>query len=144
MPIDMSNLAAEGLLKSFKLRLTPCRHEVISLFINVDYALSNSTLEEKVGKDYDRVTIYRTLRTFLDKGIIHKVLDDEGTPKYALCREKCDAHDHNHDHVHFKCLACGETNCIESVVIPKLKLPEGYQYNEANVLLQGVCKECNS
>jgi Fur family ferric uptake transcriptional regulator len=115
---------------------------VLNFFLEANHALSNAAIEDKLNKNYDRVTIYRTLKSFQDKGIIHRVLDDEGSPKYALCRHECDAHAHKHNHVHLKCSQCGETNCIESVEVPPITLPEGYSYREADVLLQGVCKNC--
>ncbi len=128
-------------LKDHKLRTTSCREDVLETFLNREMALSHGDLESALGDRFDRVTIYRTLKTFLEKGILHKVLDDEGT-RYALCRERCTEHDHHHDHVHFKCNACGQTNCLENLHVPAVKLPEGYRIQEVNLLIQGLCAEC--
>lgn len=130
-------------LKIFDLRHTNGREEVLNLFLEADHALSHGDIEMGLGPDHDRVTIYRTLRTFLDKGILHKVLDDGGNPKYALCRETCAQGHHHHDHVHFKCADCGQTTCLDQVHIPSVALPEGYSRKEMNLLIQGVCSECN-
>ena len=110
-----------------------------------EYAQSQGDIEQKLSKQFDRVTIYRTLKSFLGSGIIHKVLDDEGGVKYALCKELChhtDGHVHQHDHVHFKCLSCGHTTCLEEVEIPKIELPEGYSKQDSNLLIQGICGNC--
>ncbi len=133
--------ASETLLRDFKLRSTPNRHEILLLFLRKDYALSHGDIEKAVDSSLDRVTLYRTLKTFLDKGLIHKVLDDEGSLKYALCKEACSTEGHHHDHVHFKCTKCGQTNCL-NVAIPPIKLPTGYQPTEQNLLIQGVCDQC--
>lgn len=130
-------------LKNFDLRHTQGREEVLTLFLGSDHALAHSDIETGLGPDHDRVTIYRTLRTFLDKGILHKVLDDSGNPKYALCRETCAQGHHHHDHVHFKCEDCGQTTCLEQVHIPAVSLPQGYSRKEMNLLIQGICQECN-
>lgn len=130
-------------LKEFNLRLTAGREQVLNLFLNADHALANSDVEIGLGPDHDRVTVYRTLRTFLDSGLLHKVLDDEGGTKYALCREKCADGHHHHDHVHFKCEACGQTTCLDEVRIPAVSLPDGYDRKEMNLLIQGVCQDCN-
>jgi Fur family ferric uptake transcriptional regulator len=130
------------LLKTFRLRSTPTRQEILHLFIKKDYALSHSDIENEIADDIDRVTVYRTLKTFTDRGLIHKVLDDEGSLKYALCSEACSATQHRHDHVHFKCTVCGQTNCLE-VEIPRIKLPEGYIAKEVNLLIQGTCQNCS-
>lgn len=129
-------------LKSFNLRHTNGREEVLELFLQAGHALSHGDIEHGLGPDHDRVTIYRTLRTFLDKGILHKVLDDEGNPKYAMCRDNCAHGHHHHDHVHFKCEACGQTTCLDQVLIPEVSLPMGYAPKELNLLIQGVCSDC--
>jgi Fur family ferric uptake transcriptional regulator len=135
------NQISNRLLKDFKLRTTPTREEILHLFLKKDYALSHSDIEQEIADDLDRVTVYRTLKTFLDKGLIHKVLDDEGSLKYALCNEACSTAEHRHEHVHFKCTRCGQTNCL-NVDIPVVKLPKGYKPKEVNLLIQGVCPHC--
>lgn len=134
------NAGSEQLLRNFRLRLTPTRQEILHLFLNTNYALSYGDIEKEI-REFDRVTVYRTLKTFLDKGLIHKVLDDEGSLKYALCNDACNNTGHHHDHVHFKCMKCGQTNCV-NVDIPAVKLPKGYVAKEMNLLIQGVCDLC--
>lgn len=132
------------LLKDFRLRTTQTRQEILHLFLRRDYALSHGDIEKEVDSSLDRVTVYRTLKTFLDKGLIHKVLDDEGSLKYALCNEACSVAGHHHNHVHFKCTKCGQTNCLTNVEIPVVKLPKGYKSKEINLLIQGVCEDCSA
>jgi Fur family ferric uptake transcriptional regulator len=129
-------------LKEHHLRTTTCREDVLSAFIARKTALSHGDLESTLGENYDRVTIYRTLKTFLEKGIIHKVLDDEGL-RYALCSDHCSDDKHQHDHVHFKCNQCGQTNCLENIHIPSIALPKGYKPGVFNLLIQGTCPACN-
>lgn len=139
------NTATRQTLKLFSLRQTDCREDVLDILLNHDFALSHGDIEGQLSDKFDRVTVYRTLKTFLDKGLIHKVLDDEGTTKYALCRDNChtEDHKHHHDHVHFKCNICGHTTCLDHVLIPALNLPSGYQRIETSLLVQGVCAVCN-
>jgi Fur family transcriptional regulator, ferric uptake regulator len=134
--------ASVELLKKFDLRLTSCREDILEEFILKTAALSHSYLENQVGNHYDRVTIYRTLKTFVEKGLIHKIPDDDGGIKYALCQQECNHKKHNHDHVHFKCNECGDTTCISSLNIPEIILPEGYIRQDVNMLVQGICAAC--
>lgn len=129
------------ILKDFKLRSTPHRIAILHAFLHRNYALSHGDIEREIPENLDRVTVYRTLKTFLDKGLIHKVLDDEGSLKYALCKEACTIANHQHNHVHFKCTKCGQTNCL-NIEIPSIKLPKGYRSKEVNLLIQGVCENC--
>ncbi|MDQ3393462.1 MAG: transcriptional repressor [Bacteroidota bacterium] len=137
------NIQTKDLLKEFDLRTTSCRTEILSLFMEKVHALSHSDIEHTLSESHDRVTVYRTLKTFLDKGILHKVLDDSGSAKYALCKDSCTMEDHNHEHVHFKCLKCGMTNCLDNVEVPAITLPSGYKAIETNLLVQGTCNSCN-
>jgi Fur family ferric uptake transcriptional regulator len=134
--------ADEQILKDFRLRKTSSRSDILHLFIAHPYALSYSDIEKEVAASYDRVTVYRTLKTFLDKGVVHKVLDDAGCLKYALCKDHCTSGEHHHEHVHFKCVNCGQTNCLEDVKIPAVQLPKGYRARELNLLIQGSCSKC--
>ncbi len=142
----MDTKAIKHTLKAYSLRQTECREEILAIFLNKAHALAHADVETQMSEKFDRVTVYRTLKTFLDKGLIHKVLDDEGSIKYALCKDNChqDDHHHHHDHVHFKCSSCGLTTCLDHVVIPAVVLPEGYKRVETNLLVQGVCKDCNA
>ncbi len=130
-------------LAAFSLRNTPCREAVLGAFEEAGYALSQGDIEQRLLSHFDRVTIYRTLKTFLTSGMIHKVLDDVGGIKYALCKTVCQHEGHQHDHVHFKCIQCGQTTCLETVHIPNIPLPEHFIKQESNLLIQGICKPCS-
>lgn len=136
------NKSEAQILRNFQLRSTNSRSAILELFVQHKHALSYSDIEREVAESFDRVTVYRTLKTFLDKGLVHKVLDDGGSLKYALCTDNCSNDAHHHDHVHFKCTRCGQTNCIDDVEVPPVKLPAGYKATEINLLIQGVCKQC--
>ena len=130
------------ILRDHKLKSTACRQDVLGELLANDHALSHADIEVAVSDQYDRVTLYRTLKTFQEKGIIHKVLDDAGTAKYAPCHH-CTTEVHHHEHVHFKCNKCGNTVCIEDVNIPQIELPEGFSVGERNLLISGTCNICN-
>ncbi|HYG39297.1 MAG TPA: transcriptional repressor [Cytophagales bacterium] len=131
------------ILKDYNLRQTDCRNEILDVFLDKGFALSHGDVEEKISEEFDRVTVYRTLKTFVERGIIHKVLDDSGSIKYALCNDHCTTDQHHHEHVHFKCVNCGQTNCIEDIEVPQINLPKGYTSLETNLLIQGICEKCS-
>jgi Fur family ferric uptake transcriptional regulator len=130
------------LLQRRQLRLTACRISVVHNLLEQKNAISQPELENEL-QDFDRVTLYRTLHTFLEKGIIHQIYDDSGVIKYALCTEHCD-HDHLHqdEHVHFKCMLCKQITCVDSVSIPTIQLPQVYTFVDANFLVRGICSGC--
>ncbi|MCE7994120.1 MAG: transcriptional repressor [Roseivirga sp.] len=132
------------LLKDHSLRLTQSRSDIISIFLERDVAISHGDIEFAMDGKYDRVTIYRTLKSFLESGLIHKVLDDNGGARYALCDDACADGDHRHDHIHFKCSNCERTTCLDGVFIPHVKLPKGFEAAESNYLITGVCDKCSA
>lgn len=135
----------EETLKKVGLRLTDTRKAVLSLFIDANKALSHSDLEEKLA-DCDKVTLYRTLSSFLEKDLIHKILNPDGVAFFALCKHHehtHHAHTHLHNHGHFVCKICKETRCIEDfeIEIPTNLLLNS-QIDEISVVLQGTCSNC--
>ena len=136
-------MKAEGILEKFRLKHTPLRKQMLSQFIDSDSALSHKDIEDKLAIDFDRVTIYRNLKSFEQKGIIHLVRSDQNVAMYALCHEDCSDHKHEDSHVHFKCNICEKTFCLEEVQIPNIHLPKGYSINELSYLVIGKCDDCN-
>ena len=143
----------EALLKTHNLRITPIRKKILNLLEDTPYAITHSQLEDILGKEFDRVTTYRTLHTFEEKHLIHRILNDTGAWAYALCRT-CDhnhehedekAHHHvQHNHVHFKCEQCQNTVCLDNTAIPIINLPSGYKAQEWQMLVLGICPSCQA
>ncbi|UXP31464.1 transcriptional repressor [Reichenbachiella agarivorans] len=130
------------LLKKHQLRVTDCRLDVLSLFQASEHALTSRFLEHELTA-YDRVTLYRTLNSFIESGLLHKIPDDSGMARYGVCDHHCDSEEHRHDHLHFKCDACGHVDCLSSYHVPKVQIP-GFLIKEANMILNGLCQSCNS
>jgi Fur family ferric uptake transcriptional regulator len=130
------------LLRASKLSITDTRVKILELFMNSNGALEHSSFEKLAGQTFDRVTVYRTLQTFLDKGIIHSIPTTDTSIRYALCKSDCSEHDHHDHHVHFKCEECGTTTCLEDTDVPEIHLPKGYAMHNIDVVVSGVCKQC--
>ena len=129
------------LLKSHQLRVTDVRKSCIRLLQKTTSAMSSSELEKELD-GVDRITLYRTLLSFEECGLIHHSVDASGQKKYALCSDHCDEHEHHDNHVHFHCSSCGETECLDNEVPTDIKLPKGYQINDVQFNVMGVCAKC--
>ncbi len=131
------------LLKEHRLRITQTRQQVLSQFLAAgNHALANADIESQL-EDIDRITLYRTLKTFEESGLIHGTVDAKGKQKYALCTD-CDEHHHSDNHPHFHCSVCGQTTCLETVGVPPVKVPTGYQVSDLQIVLSGVCIRCTA
>jgi Fur family ferric uptake transcriptional regulator len=129
-------------LKRHQLSLTASRKKILQLFLQQHGALAHADLEIRTEEKFDRVTIYRTLQTFVDKGIIHTIPTSDNSVRYALCKDECSEGHHQDHHVHFVCDNCGNTYCLDDVVTPDIKLPKGYTAAHVEVLVRGICKKC--
>jgi Fur family ferric uptake transcriptional regulator len=132
-------------LNRFKLRNTEIRREILTLFLETEYALSHQYIEKKLSTKFDRVTLYRTLKSFEENGLIHRIANDTDTIEYALCKDDCHEqnHKHNDNHAHFRCEKCLKTYCLEHVGIPDLHIPNGFNAQEFQLLVSGICAKCN-
>ena len=138
--MDYSEL--KRILREHELRITDCRVDVLSAFVTSGHAMSTKELESSFSK-YDRVTLYRTLHSFVEKGILHSIPDDSGFARYGVCHETCDPENHKHDHIHFKCEKCGNIECLPRHHAPAVRVP-GYIINDVNLIINGICADCNS
>jgi Fur family transcriptional regulator, ferric uptake regulator len=130
------------ILKKANLKVTPLRKDVLEVIYSSSSAVGNEDLEAALY-DFDRITLYRTLKSFEEKGLIHKINALDGQSMYAQCHNCIEHHAHKHDsHLHFQCTSCNKTFCIENVQIPTFTLP-GYAIADQNITLSGLCKVCN-
>ncbi len=120
---------------------TAMRELVFTILASEDRAISLSDLEEKFDKS-DRVTLYRTLKTFEEKKLIHSIYDGSGAIKYALCKETCECNPEDL-HVHFFCTKCEHTYCLNDIPIPSFSLPDNFKLETVNMLVKGICAKCS-
>src|SRR3954449_7294687 len=115
------------ILKKSGLSLTDSRKRILHLFLENTNALAHADIERLSGDQFDRVTIYRTLQTFVEKGIIHTIPTADNAVRYALCQSECSAGHHHDEHVHFVGDVCGTTYCLQHTAIPQMQLPIGFK-----------------
>lgn len=129
-------------LSSNNIRPTAMRLLVLEVLNAQQTTVSLSDLENTFEKS-DRITLYRTIKTFQEKGLVHSIDDGTGAPKYALCEEGCNCEIERDLHVHFHCRKCGETYCLPKYKIPDIALPEKFIPEEASLVVKGVCGKCS-
>lgn len=130
------------ILKKNQLSVTSSRERILQLFLEQEGALAHGDIERRAGEKFDRVTVYRTLQVFVEKGIVHTIPTADNSILYALCKDNCEAGHHHDHHVHFECDHCGTTYCLDDVVTPDIKLPVGYSSEQIDVVVKGRCKAC--
>ena len=130
------------ILKQSGLSVTESRKKILDLFLESDGALAHADIEKNTSTTFDRVTVYRTLQTFVEKGIIHQIPTTDNSILYALCKHNCEQGQHHDDHVHFICSNCDKTICLDEVTVPEVKLPKNFTKQQSAMVVTGVCEDC--
>ncbi|MEX0823513.1 MAG: transcriptional repressor [Balneolaceae bacterium] len=133
----------EQKLQSRNIQPTAVRIRVLDVLEQQGKAVSLSDMEDFLGKS-DRTTLYRTLKTFRDHGLVHEIHDNSGNTKFALCRDDCTCSYPDDMHVHFYCSVCDKTYCFNDLSIPEVALPDSFTPDTANFVINGLCPDCTS
>ncbi len=127
------------LLKSKGLRVTPQRYAV---YAHLCARSDHPTVEEimiSLNKDFpvsSQATIYATLETLRQVGLVREVLLEEGVCRYDANMEP---------HHHFRCRLCGKIEDIPFDAFPNLdfsKLRSGLRAERYEVIVEGICDQC--
>lgn len=130
----------QNMLTEKKIPATAVRLLVLDAFLAAQKALSLADLEE-ILYPTDRSTLYRTLKTFEKKGLIHGV-QENNTTQYLLCHDGCREGHHHDNHLHFYCTQCKNTTCLDEVNFNHIELPSDYQIAEMKLVASGICSAC--
>ncbi len=130
----------EEILQQHNLRNTKLRKAVLTLFMHADQGLSHLDISRRLDVPFDRVTLFRTLHAFEESGILHKIIDLNGTAKYAY---NLQGDLKEHSHAHFMCLSCEGVFCLDHIFpLNELKVPKGFSKQSIDVQIKGLCVQC--
>ena len=132
----------EKLFASKDLRVTAMRLLIYKFLAGKEVAVTLSVIENAFEKA-DRTTLYRTIKTFEEKDIVHQIDDGTGITKYALCEKGCNCDIKTDLHLHFHCNNCNETVCLTKHKIPQIKVPDGFVSENVNLVVKGICDKCS-
>ena len=130
----------EELCKSRGLSITVQRQQVYqALMKDKSHPTVDSVFLEvrKSNPTISRATVYRTLETLADEGLIQRVLHPGSSARY----------DGNPvPHAHMVCKVCGKTeDCMDSDFNSfscPTKSASGFMITECEITYRGVCPEC--
>ena len=122
----------ETVLTGAGVNLTAMRILIFTEICRIGGAFSLNDIEQGL-ETVDKSTIFRTLTLFLEKGLLHEI--DDG----SACRKYCRS-----SHVHFTCIRCHRTLCLDEVKIPTLVIPVGVKVVEVNCVVKGGCPDCGT
>lgn len=137
----MAATSIKKLLKTRNLKATELRMALLEIMSNLGKAVSYQEIQNSL-MNFDRITLYRTLNTFIKRGILHKIIFEDHQSFYALCSIDCTTDRHQHQHVHFQCNQCKEVSCLEAKEPIQLTISNHF-VDEIEITASGLCQECN-
>ncbi|WP_396634740.1 Fur family transcriptional regulator [Maribacter sp. R86514] len=132
----------EKTLDNKSVRPTAMRILIYKFMAGKQNAVALTDIENAFEKA-ERTTLYRTLKTFEEKGIVHQIDDGTNVSKFALCQPGCNCEIDQDLHLHFHCGQCDKTVCLTEHKIPHINLPAGYIAEDANLVIKGICDSCS-
>ncbi len=130
---------AQDMLRAAHLYCTEARVAILRALLQSHTPLTQDLIASKVGQRYDKVTIYRTLASLLEAGLVHKALTGARTGQFESGRH-CSEHQ---CHPHFTCTRCGSTHCLIGLEPPLTQGPyKGFVIQRQRVHFEGLCPGC--
>jgi Fur family ferric uptake transcriptional regulator len=132
--------ALRALLEELGLRITGARLAVLGFILQSRRAVSHADVEAGLAaRQIDRVTLYRTLDTLAEAGLLAKSIGSDRVARFVPIARG----DHSH-HAHFSCDRCGRLYCLPAKPPRPAQLPAGFEASTVELNVHGLCADCVS
>ena len=121
---------------------TPQRLTVLNILLKSEAPLNVSCVRELLAdkKRIDRVTVYRILSLFKQRGIIREITSSGGVNFIEMATLE------NPVHPHFSCRSCGILSCLEPLTFSQshqlISAKEDYSVDHIEINISGICSGC--
>ena len=127
------------LLKKSGLSITPLRKEVLAFLLENEVS-SLDDIKKNI-KEFDRVTLYRTVKVLIKFKII-KELSFENKKFLSLNRNIHKSSDSFEQSVYFYCMYCNNLTFLNNKIICFDIAPD-YDVHQSESIISGKCNLCN-
>jgi Fur family transcriptional regulator, ferric uptake regulator len=127
------------IFKRLGIHATSVRTQMLGILEQAQQPLSTKEIEELMGPHADRVTVYRTLKLFVGKGLLHRIDVSDTLTAYRLTTVG-----NNGEHLHFHCVDCNQVYCMPQLPIGPIALPDGFAQIRNRLVVDGRCSLCNN
>jgi Fur family ferric uptake transcriptional regulator len=136
----MNNQYFKDLLHKRELKATSPRLNLLAIMQEYQTAMPFAAIQAAM-KATDRVTLYRTMESLKEQGIIHTAFKDNNESYYALCGQTCNKKHHHHDHIHLKCVKCNSVTCQKPNKAIEIAI-DNVEIYKVSVNIEGLCTGC--
>lgn len=132
---------SETLLRDKGLKSTPLRLAILHFLNEQSAPLTAEEISKGLSEiDFDRATLFRSLKTFSEAGILNMVDLGEGFHRYE---KNCELHHHHH---HIICTSCKKIEIVPFCIPEQFKKflqGKGYRNVTHRMDFSGLCKSCS-
>ncbi len=126
-------------LNEKNIKATTSRIQLLTMLAAHPNPMQTKEIEKKWDSKVDRVTLYRTLKTLVEKNIIKKIDINEN----ITCYNFIDYESSKSQHAHFHCNNCNKVICLHEYTNETKPLPDGFIQKKTNIIIEGICSKCN-
>jgi len=127
------------LLKKSGLSITPLRKEVLAFLLENE--ISSLDDIKKNIKEFDRVTLYRTVKVLIKFKIIREI-SFENKKFLSLNRNINKSSDSFEQSVYFYCMYCNNLTFLNNKII-SFDITPDYEVHQSESIISGKCNLCN-
>lgn len=133
--------SAPDVIREAGLRRTPARVAVLTTVEAYRRPLTHAELSADAAlSGLDAITLYRTLATLEEAGLLHRVHGIDGVWRY--CAQPPVGAGCPGNHAHFLCSRCGAMQCLLDQPMPRVQVPAGAQVAGRHFVVFGRCAAC--
>ncbi|MFH0975026.1 MAG: Fur family transcriptional regulator [Spirochaetota bacterium] len=131
-PSEIKNILSENTIKPSLHRM-----KILEYLLKMKNHPTVDTIYKDISGDIptlSKTTVYNTLKTFQDSGIVQAITIEDNEVKYDASVEK---------HAHFKCNVCGQLYDVPmDTKVLYIKSIGGHLIKETQLFFKGICKAC--
>lgn len=132
------NHEVRNILKKYQINITKTRLLMLNTFLESGEPLTQNHFIGDSVLALDRTSIFRTLKLFARKKIIHRVPSTDGITRYLLQQASATVH------TSFICSSCRKVVPLKTLVLPEVELPKDFMQQNMEIVIDGLCNACRA
>jgi len=133
---------ALGQFRALRLRITNPRKEILAVLAKAAKPLSSEEVFSELKKGNDLVTVYRSLATMEEAGLLRRYEFGDGVRRYELSQEQ------EHHHHYIRCRGCGSLEAFDGCdfedTLARALAKTGYEMIRHTLDVQALCRACQA
>ena len=142
------NHDTDEILKSVGLKVTEQRRVILNFLLKNHGPFTVEEMKEMMSEEsFDLATLYRSMATFEESGLVEKRLFGDGLVRWEYHAHSLCGHDHHTHHHHLMCQSCKKIVTLDVCLTDEIfNVLKTYNYKQLKHHLEfsGICPDCQN